>query len=61
MKNPDVLARARAEVDEVFGGTAAPTFEQVHRLRYVRQILDETLRLWPTAPGLQPHSRSRTP
>ncbi len=51
MKNPDVLARARAEVDEVFGATAAPTFEQVHRLRYVRQILDETLRLWPTAPG----------
>ena len=46
-----MLARARAEVDEVFGTTAAPTFEQVHRLRYVRQILDETLRLWPTAPG----------
>ena len=51
LNNPDVLARARAEVDEVFGTTAAPTFEQVHRLRYVRQILDETLRLWPTAPG----------
>ena len=34
----------------------APTFEQVHRLRYVRQILDETLRLWPTAPGF-----TRTP
>jgi cytochrome P450/NADPH-cytochrome P450 reductase len=56
MKNPDVLARARAEVDEVFGATAAPTFDQVHRLRYVRQILDETLRLWPTAPGF-----NRTP
>ena len=51
INNPDVLARARAEVDEVLGSTAAPTFEQVHRLRYVRQILDETLRLWPTAPG----------
>ena len=51
LKNPDVLARARAEVDEVLGSTAAPTFEQVHRLRYVRQILDEALRLWPTAPG----------
>ena len=23
----------------------------MHRLTYVRQILDETLRLWPTAPG----------
>ena len=29
----------------------APTFEQVHRLTYVRQVLDESLRLWPTAPG----------
>lgn len=51
LKNPDVLARARAEVDEVLGGTAAPTFEQVHRLTYLRQVLDEALRLWPTAPG----------
>ena len=33
---------------------AAPTFEQVHRLTYVRQVLDESLRLWPTAPGLHP-------
>ena len=40
----------------MFGATAAPTFDQVHRLRYVRQILDETLRLWPTAPGF-----NRTP
>jgi cytochrome P450 / NADPH-cytochrome P450 reductase len=51
LKNPLVLQRARADVDEVLGDTAAPTFEQVHRLTYVRQVLDETLRLWPTAPG----------
>jgi cytochrome P450 / NADPH-cytochrome P450 reductase len=51
LKNPAVLDRGRAEVDEVLGGTAAPTFEQVHRLTYVRQILDEALRLWPTAPA----------
>src|SRR6476661_3673320 len=51
LKDPQVLARARAEVDEVFGDTAALTFEQVHRLTYVRQVLDESLRLWPTAPG----------
>jgi cytochrome P450/NADPH-cytochrome P450 reductase len=47
--HPDVLARARAEVGQVLGNAAAPTFEQVIRLRYVRQVLDETLRLWPTA------------
>src|SRR3954466_3584633 len=51
MKNPDVLARARTEVDGVLGTTAAPAFEQVQRLTYVRQVLDEALRLWPTAPG----------
>jgi cytochrome P450/NADPH-cytochrome P450 reductase len=51
LKNPACLDRARAEVDEVLGSTAAPTFEQVHRLTYVRQVLDEALRLWPTAPG----------
>jgi cytochrome P450 / NADPH-cytochrome P450 reductase len=49
--NPEVMRRARAETDEVLGSTAAPTFEQIHRLRYVRQVLDETLRLWPTAPA----------
>jgi len=51
LKDPEVMQRARAEVDEVLGATALPSFEQVHRLRYVTQILNEALRLWPTAPG----------
>ena len=51
LKNPAFLERARTEVDEVLGDAASPTFEQVHRLTYVRQVLDECLRLWPTAPG----------
>ena len=51
LKNPDVVRRARAEVDEVLGGTLAPTYEQIHRLTYVTQVLNEALRLWPTAPG----------
>ncbi|MFJ2952460.1 MULTISPECIES: cytochrome P450 [unclassified Streptomyces] len=48
---PDVAERARAEVDRVWGDVAAPGYEQVARLRYVRRVLDETLRLWPTAPA----------
>src|SRR3954471_11845234 len=48
LKNPDVLERARAEVGQVVGTAAWPTFDQVTRLRYLRQVLDETLRLWPT-------------
>ena len=51
LKHPEVVHRARAEVDEVLGATALPSFEQVHRLRYVTQVLNEALRLWPTAPG----------
>jgi unspecific monooxygenase len=52
-RNPDVLATAQAEVDEVLGRdrTVEPTFEQVPRLRHVRRVLDEALRLWPTAPA----------
>jgi len=50
MKNPQCAERARAEVDEVLGDDAEPTYEQIHRLSYVRQVLDESLRLWPTAP-----------
>jgi cytochrome P450/NADPH-cytochrome P450 reductase len=56
MKNPEALARARAEVDEVLGGTLVPSYEQVHRLEYIDQVLSESLRLWPTAPGF-----NRTP
>src|SRR5687768_14298498 len=53
LKNPSVVARAYDEVDRVLGTdlSVLPTYAQVHQLPYVRQILDETLRLWPTAPA----------
>ncbi|WP_037851198.1 cytochrome P450 [Streptomyces sp. NRRL S-340] len=50
-RHPEVAARARAEVDRVWGEAAAPGYEQVAKLRYVRRVLDESLRLWPTAPA----------
>ncbi|WP_327399433.1 cytochrome P450 [Streptomyces sp. NBC_01288] len=50
-RHPDIAARARAEVDQVWGDTQIPGYEQVAKLRYVRRILDESLRLWPTAPA----------
>lgn len=49
--HPDIAARARAEVDRVWGATALPGYDQVAKLRYVRRVLDESLRLWPTAPA----------
>ncbi|MGN7979636.1 bifunctional cytochrome P450/NADPH--P450 reductase [Burkholderia sp. 22313] len=50
LKNPDVLQRARDMVDEVVGSDT-PRIEHLARLRYIEQILMETLRIWPTAPG----------
>ena len=34
---------------------ALPRYEQVHQLTYVTQILNEALRLWPTAPAFSRH------
>lgn len=50
---PDVLEEARAEVDAAWPDGTLPeiTFEQVPKLRYLRRVIDESLRLWPTAPG----------
>jgi cytochrome P450 len=59
-KHPDVLAAARAEVDRVWDGVAAPAFEQVAKLRAVRRVLDESLRLWPTAPVYGRAAREET-
>jgi unspecific monooxygenase len=59
-RHPDVAARARAEVDRVWGDTPAPGYEQVAKLRYVRRVLDESLRLWPTAPAFAREAREDT-
>ncbi|MDT0344314.1 cytochrome P450 [Streptomyces litchfieldiae] len=59
-KHPEVLARARAEVDEVWGTAAVPAYEQVSKLRYLRRVLDESLRLWPTAPAFTRGARMDT-
>ncbi|MFJ2740732.1 bifunctional cytochrome P450/NADPH--P450 reductase [Streptomyces sp. NPDC087440] len=52
-KHPEVLARAQAEVDALWGDTDAPSpsYGDVGKLTYLRQVLNESLRLWPTAPA----------
>ncbi|WP_394729208.1 bifunctional cytochrome P450/NADPH--P450 reductase [Altererythrobacter sp. GH1-8] len=59
LKNRDVLKRAYAEVDAVLGRNIdqTPTLSQIGKLPYIRAILLEALRLWPTAPafGLAPY------
>ncbi|WLW50048.1 cytochrome P450 [Streptomyces sp. YU58] len=59
-RHPDVAARARAEVDQVWGDTPEPGYDQVAKLRYVRRVLDESLRLWPTAPAYAREAREDT-
>jgi cytochrome P450/NADPH-cytochrome P450 reductase len=53
LNQPDVLAKAYAEVDRVLGAdpSVEPTYAQVNQLVYVAQVLKESLRLWPTAPA----------
>jgi cytochrome P450 len=59
-RHPEVAARARAEVDRVWGDAVTPGYDQVARLRYVRRVLDEALRLWPTAPAFAREAREDT-
>ncbi|MEV0442427.1 cytochrome P450 [Streptomyces spectabilis] len=59
-RDPEVLARARDEVDQVWGDATSPAYEQVAKLRYVRRVLDESLRLWPTAPAFSREARDDT-
>ncbi|MCX4093114.1 cytochrome P450 [Nocardia sp. alder85J] len=47
---PGIAERARAEVIAL-AGTAEPEFDQVAKFRYLRRVVDESLRLWPVAPG----------
>ncbi|MDI3422568.1 cytochrome P450 [Streptomyces luteolus] len=59
-RNPEVLARAQDEVDRVWAGKDEPAYEDVARLRYLRRVLDESLRLWPTAPAFAREARHDT-
>jgi cytochrome P450/NADPH-cytochrome P450 reductase len=62
LHNPEVLARAYAEVDAVLGGDLSnpPNEDQARALHYLGQLLAETLRLWPTAPIFTRHAFQKT-
>lgn len=61
MNHPEVVTRAREQVEAALGN-ATPRFEHLAQLGYLDQILKETLRLWPTAPGfaLRPLEKETT-
>ncbi|MEB3022667.1 bifunctional cytochrome P450/NADPH--P450 reductase [[Mycobacterium] crassicus] len=53
MHNPVVLSRVAAEVDAVFGvdDDYLPTYDDIGKLGYLRQAINETLRLSPPVVG----------
>ncbi|MDG4664198.1 cytochrome P450 [Mycobacterium sp. 236(2023)] len=59
-RHPEVAEKARAEVAEVWGVEDRPAFEMIAKLRYVRRIFDEALRLQPTVPGYYREAREDT-
>lgn len=48
--HPEVLSDVRREAAEVTAGRA-PSFSEVPKLRALRRVIDETLRLWPPTPA----------
>ncbi|XP_057208755.1 cholesterol 24-hydroxylase-like isoform X1 [Triplophysa rosa] len=50
-RHPEIYKRAKAEVDEVLGMKREIVYEDLGKLSYLSQVLKETLRLYPTAPG----------
>lgn len=59
MNNPEVLQKAYEEVDRILTGPI-PTYKQVLDLKYIRMILNESLRLWPTAPAFSVYAKEDT-
>ncbi|OKH99258.1 reductase [Streptomyces sp. CB02923] len=62
LKDPAALRMAQREADELWGDQADPdpAFEDIGRLPYTRQVLNEALRLWPTAAAFTRQARTDT-
>ncbi|EST35758.1 cytochrome P450 [Streptomyces roseochromogenus] len=61
-KHPAVLRLVQRETDALWGDAAdpEPAYDEVGRLTYTRQVLNEALRLWPTAAAFSRHALEDT-
>ncbi|XP_023285723.1 cholesterol 24-hydroxylase [Seriola lalandi dorsalis] len=50
-RNPDILEKVNKEVDDVLGMKQDISYDNLGELTYLSQVLKETLRIYPTAPG----------
>ncbi|KAK4695681.1 hypothetical protein P7C71_g2121, partial [Lecanoromycetidae sp. Uapishka_2] len=48
-RRPDIWAKLKAEVDAL--GGQKPTFQQIKDMKYLKWVLNESLRLFPVVPG----------
>ncbi len=57
--HPEIAERVRAEADSVLA-VGELEFADIAKLRYLRRVIDESLRLWPTAPGYSRKAKQDT-
>ncbi|CAI0464931.1 unnamed protein product [Linum tenue] len=58
LNHPNILTKARAELDDVVGNNRLVEESDYAKLPYLQNIINETLRLYPAAPLLVPHYSS---
>ncbi|KAL9997313.1 putative oxidoreductase [Helianthus debilis subsp. tardiflorus] len=58
LNHPQVLKKAQNEIDSVIGNNRLVDESDIPNLPYLRCIINETLRLYPTGPLLVPHEAS---
>ncbi|XP_061602294.1 cholesterol 24-hydroxylase-like [Cololabis saira] len=50
-RHPEILEKVKKEVDDVIGMKQEISYDDLGKLIYLSQVLKETLRMYPTAPG----------
>ncbi|KAJ8770675.1 hypothetical protein K2173_021322 [Erythroxylum novogranatense] len=58
LKYPNVLRKARHEIDSIIGQTSLLDESDVPKLRYLENVISETHRLYPAEPVIDPHVAS---
>lgn len=58
LNNPEVLRKAREEIDTILGHDHLVEESDLSKLPYLQNIISETFRLFPAAPMLVPHESS---